>query len=514
MKKIFFRYILMKYQTASFLTCLILALCALACDSRFSSLASESNPGNGAPEDPLETDVTANLQATRLSGPAPLAVLFDAAQSTAVGVSIPFHQLHYSFNFGDDRGLTWAISGKPKNTQSGAPLASHVFDLPGTYTVSVRVTDPATNKFGRASVTITVTDPNTVYSGTNTICVSGSSNFTGCPSGALQQTALPAVYANKRVLLRSGETFATVTLNGTDDNVLVATFGTGSKPRVERVFLGGGNTVAAWPDEVTIMDLDIRNGFSVLVTGSRLLLYRCDMTDPNTEKIDIGTALGYYVDNGTLAASQYYWPREVFLVENNALGDTNNDNLPLLVVMGFFNKAAILGNTFNRATQHTLRAWSGYKAVLAHNSIGGEHYASPAPGIRAAIKFHSGGVNPYDDNLGVSGREIASRYLVSADNRYGSVDYPGSWTVGFAPQNTDIGTIEGIEDLIMERDHFLRGPYTSQDIHNVVRRATVRDQTVEGGVPLLMHQLSTSDWSGDPGMLPWIGPYFGMPNNY
>lgn len=504
----------MKTRQVPAFICLILALSVLACDSGLSNLTAGLGQGSGDQDDPLETDVAADLQATRLSGPAPLAVLFDATQTTAVGISIPFHQLRYDFNFGDDRGLTWSISGKLKNTQSGAPLASHVFDLPGTYTVSVRVTDPATNKYGNATVTITVTDPDVVFGGTNTICVSGTSNFTGCPSGAVQRTTLPASYANKRVLLRRGETFATVNLSGTDDNVIVAPFGTGAKPRVERVFLGGNNTVAAWPDEVTVMDLNIRDGFGVLVTGSRLLLYRCDMTDPDTEKIDIGTALGYYVDNGTLATSQYYWPREVFLVENNALGDTNNDSLPLMVVMGFFNEAAILGNTFNRATQHTLRAWSGYKAILAHNSIGGEHYASPTPGIRAAVKFHSNGVNPYNDNLGVSGREIASRYLISADNRYGSVDYPGSWTVGFGPQNNDIGTIEGIEDLIMERDHFIRGPYTSQDTHNVVRRATVRDQTVEGGVPLLMHQLSTSDWSGDPGMLPWIGPYYGMPNNY
>ena len=455
----------------------------------------------------------ASLAATRLSGPAPLAVQFDATASTAQGVSLPYHQLTYDFNFGDDRGLAYSVTGLPKNTQNGAPLAAHVFDNPGTYVVSVRARNPSNGQFADATVTITVTDPATVYSGANTICVSTSSTFTDCPAGATQRNTLPPSYANKRVLLRRGETFAAVSLAGTDDNVLIGAFGSGAKPIVARAYLGGNGSVAAWPDEVVIMDLNLTDGFSIGVTASRVLLYRCEMDLPNREKIDVGTAVGYYFDNGTLPRNQYYWPREIFLVENSAIGDTDNNNPPNITVMGFFMKSAMIGNTFNRATEHTVRVWAGHKMIFAHNNIGGEHYSGGGIGIRHALKMHSSGTLGYNDNIGVSGLGIASSHLVSADNRYGSAQNPGSWTVAFAPQNVDQGTVEGLEDLIMERDVFQRGPNTTQDMHNVVRRSTLRNQTVVGGVPAWIDQVSAAAWSGDARMIPWCGPYYGMPNN-
>ena len=458
--------------------------------------------------------VSAVIEASRLSGPAPLAVQFDATASTATGVTLPFHQLDYDFYFGDDRGLNWAHSGKPKNRQSGAALAAHVFDVPGQYTVVVRVSNPATGQFADASVVVNVTDPSLAFPGSNTTCVSNSGDFSGCPAGALQQTTLPRTYAGQRVLLKRGETFAAVSLNGSDDNVIVGAFGSGAKPIVDRVYLGGNGNVAAWPDEVILMDLNITNGFSVAVTGSRLLLYRCDMLHRDREKIDVGTALVYYVTNGTLPAHQYYWPREIFLVENNAFGDTNNDNLPQLIAMGFFTKSAMLGNNFNGSTEHTVRIWAGYKMILAHNDLGGEHYANGGAGIRHALKFHASGTSSFNENVGVSGLGIASRYLVTADNHFGSPYNPGSWTVSFGPENSDQGTVQGLEDIIMERDVFRRGPYTTLDIHNVARRVTVRDETVDNGARLLLDQVSPQSWRGDRNMEPWIGPYFGMPNNY
>ncbi len=489
----------------------------------------EPIPEEPAPEEPIPPVVTpspggggsgtggsivARLSATRISGPAPLAVQFDAIASTSTSVSLPFHDLLYDFNFGDERGQSWEVTGLPKNTQNGAPLAAHVYDNPGTYTAQVRVHNPLNNEQAYAYVTVTVQDPNAVYSGSNTVCVSSSANYSGCPQGALTQTNLPSSYRNKRILLRRGESFPGISIPPTDDNVLIATYGSGNKPVVNQVYLGNRGDLAQWPDEVTVMDLNIRNGFSLAASGSRVLLYRCDMTEPNADKVDIGTALGYYATHGSVPLSSYYWPREIFLVENRIIGDTNGDQLPGIVVMGTFAKSALLGNHLNRATEHTVRMWSGFKTVLAHNFMGGEHYAPNPPGIRAALKVHSGGTSAYQDNVGASGFNIATRYMVTADNRFGSTLYMGSWMVGFAPQNADQGTVEGLEDIIMERDVFQRGPYSSQDIHNVARRSTVRGASAVGGAPLRMHQVLPSQWSGDPGLLPWIGPYFGQPSSY
>uniref|UniRef100_UPI000A5C91B8 PKD domain-containing protein n=1 Tax=Caldimonas taiwanensis TaxID=307483 RepID=UPI000A5C91B8 len=91
--------------------------------------------------------------------------MFDATATTSSlsGVD-PYRQVTYSFDFGDERGERWAISGLPKNTQTGGPLAAHVFDVPGTYTVRVRAID-STGASTTASMTVTVHNADSVYSG-------------------------------------------------------------------------------------------------------------------------------------------------------------------------------------------------------------------------------------------------------------------------------------------------------------------------------------------------------------
>ena len=345
-----------------------------------------------------------------------------------------------------------------------------------------------------------------------TIVVSPSGDFAGAPAGAEQRTSLPATYAGRRVLLHRGESYPAIDLPGTADAVLLGTYGTGAKPQVASVFLGGNGNQAAWPDEITIMDLDILGGFSLLVTGSRVLLYRCDLDTPamSEAQIDIGTALGYYVDNGALPAASYYWPREIFLVENLVLGKVDDTSQPNLVCMGSFARSALLGNTMNRATQHTLRMWTANRTVIAHNAFGGEHHAANPPGIRHAIKIHSSGEAPYADNVGTSTLGISSRHIVVADNTIGSADYVGSWTVALGPQNADPGTIEPVIDVVIENNQMIRGPYTTQDVHLLVQRGTTRGNTVVGGGTVEGDGVTVDESTADPAMDPYCGPYFGQ----
>jgi len=70
-------------------------------------------------------------------------------------------------------GLWTSTPGMPnlrRNVASG-PVAAHVFDTPGTYTVCVTAFDGANSE--RTSIQITVTDPNTVFAA-NTLCVGAS----------------------------------------------------------------------------------------------------------------------------------------------------------------------------------------------------------------------------------------------------------------------------------------------------------------------------------------------------
>ena len=139
---------------------------------------------------------TAQLTASRTSGTAPMAVFFDATGTTDTTTTLDtFRELGYQFNFGDPLPGVWQYDSLPKNLQTGGPLAAHVFETPGTYVVNLTVKDASGNS-SSASVTINVQSADTVYSGTNTVCISANTDFTGCPSGAQQlpnSTTLPSI---------------------------------------------------------------------------------------------------------------------------------------------------------------------------------------------------------------------------------------------------------------------------------------------------------------------------------
>ena len=138
-------------------------------------------------------EITAALVPSRVSGVAPLYVFFDATATTAVATSRPFHELEYQWDFGDAASGSWTSTpGMPNlsRNQATGPMAAHVFEAPGTYTVNLTVLDGAAA--ATRSVQITVTDPNTVFAG-NTLCVGNSQPVAGsggCPAGAavLQST--------------------------------------------------------------------------------------------------------------------------------------------------------------------------------------------------------------------------------------------------------------------------------------------------------------------------------------
>jgi PKD repeat protein len=176
------------------------------------------------------------------SSPAPLAVMFRTDISDA-----DFLVWHCEWNFGDDDNAEWAssfhASGSPlrKKNRAIGPIAAHVYESPGTYTVNVTCADGSDT--GTDQATIIVDDPDAVFPGANTVCASPAGNFAGCPPGALTDTRSDFaaignehLRANKRVLLHRGESW---TMSGEfsriksgDSNVLLAAYGSGSKPTI------------------------------------------------------------------------------------------------------------------------------------------------------------------------------------------------------------------------------------------------------------------------------------------
>jgi hypothetical protein len=173
---------------------------------------------------------------------APCAVTFSGAGTTKTGETNPLRNLWFKWDFGDlaKAAETWSYGAIPdthsKNKDIG-PIAGHVFDVPGTYTVALTVMDSLFN-LNTVQQTITITDPDVVFSGSNTICISADGDFTDAPAGSQQITSSDYsaamntyIAADKRLMFRNGRVYtaATAITEKTNiSNVQIAPFGPGA----------------------------------------------------------------------------------------------------------------------------------------------------------------------------------------------------------------------------------------------------------------------------------------------
>ena len=440
------------------------------------------------------------MVATRVTGTAPLAVMLDASSTTSSSGVDTFRQVTYAFDFGDNRGLTWAVSGKSKNTESGGPLSAHVFDNPGTFTVKVTASDGSGNT-STNYVTVTVADPASVYAGTKTVCVSATGDYSGCPSGAAQQTGYPSgSWSGKRVLLHRGESFGAISLQDGNSGVQVGAYGTGAKPVVDSVGVGNWRpATAAFANDISVMDLSVKNGMGQSI-GQRVLFYRNDVKVTGG---GIQMTLGGedYWRNGdpyrTVDQSAFYNTREIFYVENSGINtDTSSAQYG---IYGSGSRVALLGNRFGSQQYHSARLTALNRGVIAHNELQG----ISGGGIYHALKVHSDGLNAYSDGLigGPSGTGWASGQIVISSNLIGNANDNNSWTAAICPQNDQAA--EGIENTIVENNRFVRGKSTVTDLILGGRKLTYRGNAVTNGAAL-------SEGTGHTGALSsaWVGPYY------
>lgn len=190
------------------------------------------------PPEVVASSATAAFVATPTSGHAPLSVHFDATGSTAEGVARPFHALRYVFDFDDAGSGNWSTDGASKNVEL-SPIAAHLFESPGTYEVSLKVTAP-NGDTDTEIVSITVSANSGLYTSA-VYCYSDTTDnpvdWTGCPAGATQVTGTNAntllsgrVGANTAHYFRRGDDFAvTTSISGTGP-MLFEAFGAGANP--------------------------------------------------------------------------------------------------------------------------------------------------------------------------------------------------------------------------------------------------------------------------------------------
>lgn len=200
--------------------------------------------------EPIQAQIQPQLQASRLSCTAPCAVQFDASSSTHTSPDIePFTDLEYLWDFGDAQAGDWSTGAlRGSRNEAIGPLATHVYERPGAYTVRVRVFDASGTQAG-TQLQISVADPNAVFSGVATTCLAlDNLDWSGCPAGARREVGSSALsaYTNfggagRRLLLRRGDVFSatgSLRLSGQGPGQIGA-FGSGALPRLQQ---GAGAT--------------------------------------------------------------------------------------------------------------------------------------------------------------------------------------------------------------------------------------------------------------------------------
>jgi hypothetical protein len=247
---------------------------------------------------PITPSITMSRPSNGVDNPemwtAPCAVTFSGSGTTKTGETNQFRNLFFSWDFGDSAkdGEFWTtgarVGVRSKNKEIG-PVAGHVYDTPGTYTITLTVLD-AFGNINNITQQITISDADVVYAGNKTICYSSTGDFTGAPAGSTQttETSWSDIWngnftlnaADKRILLRAGDVFdVDANINGASGvkNFVVGYFGSGAKPEIRYAAAAAAvnamtisdNGETQYLDNITVFGLSITNPTGL--TGKRFV---------------------------------------------------------------------------------------------------------------------------------------------------------------------------------------------------------------------------------------------------
>ncbi len=366
---------------------------------------------------------------------APCAVHFDAIGKGALSASPyaseettdpdytrEFHSLRYVWDFGDNTpnscgGLnaTWTVysgdTAPSRNAALGA-IAGHVYCQPGTYSVTLRVTNPR-GESSSVQHDVTVADPEAVFTDANTYCFANSgSNWSGCPlncAGGDDNCTITSDYdlainapdncvgssdcANapngmRRIYFRRGDTF--VRSGGTSFFAgatpgLVTGFGSGAKPIIQGNLNESGGSHGSWTWAGLRVDGGkIDNGES----GDRLTFYDLDIIAPsNSGPCIFSTNQGGSAELHTLQA----------YVDVNCTGNAGSNTLVWvgmhygMILGGIWDRNSSSGNGYTMRTktwQHSVMSntfWDD--ALVDHWQWRPEHNATALNNEQAAAQY-------------------------------------------------------------------------------------------------------------------------------
>ncbi|MBI4718399.1 MAG: thrombospondin type 3 repeat-containing protein [Planctomycetes bacterium] len=439
-----------------------------------------------------------NLVASRTSGVSPLGVFFDATATTSSRTSAPFHELDFTWDFGDPGSGFTNRPGVDANRAKGG-VAAHVFELPPgtcsggggscvsdgdcptgatcnqqskTYTVTLTVKD-ATGANSQVQQAIQVTP----FTGT-TYYVSdsaGSDTNTGTsPSAAFKSwtKGIQMVFLSngpRRVLFKRDETFPAPTafagstsFGNKNGPYVIGAYGSGNRPIIDSTHTSLTLELKSSTIDTRIVDLDFHGPFpgvtpgTALATGSKSLLLRARITGHSygvshsgSQKDDTLFVDSSFVDNSEYAIFYNYGKNIAVLACEM---DHPNNTESLLRV--YTSKTVVSANIFKRNVQrgHQLK------------------YCGRVSPDRAA-------------------------YIVISDNQFLGGDFDASASIG--PQNRS--SRENVGDVVVERNTW--------DMRGVVNKVAIQsrganDVTIRNnlflechtGLSLGSHVIGFSTW--------------------
>jgi len=442
-------------------------------------------PGGGA--------ITPHITASRVTGVAPLAVFFDASGTTATAAPTrPFHDLEFRWNFGDAGSGNWGDkttgsngtgANLSRNSATG-PMAGHVFETPGIYTVTVVITD------GTATVTencvqITVDDPAIVFADAKTVCVAHVMPTAGaddCPANATvfaSTDAAAAVAANigagdVRILFRRGQTFTAATsvvINRAGPGIIGAYGLTGAAPIIQattNAVTYGIIAVSGGVSDWRLMDLELDG--SLLVPGTNRVegvSGQGKMDQLTMLRLNIHDTFYGLLLTETRLGSSLPWD-QVALVDSTifrGVGGTGG-NGAFLDVTRLMWLGNLVDDTLN--TEHGLRVASVLGGVISHSLFSRAAATKTVLTIRAP---------DFNGSSAIPAGSVTERVVIS-DNKF----VPSTVQSGSVGQGPLGNAFDGrIRNLVWERNWWASVPAGIMQIQFALTgsEVTVRNNIVE-----------------------------------
>ena len=433
--------------------------------------------GSPAPVAP-GSGIALSLAPRRVSGVAPLAVFFDATLTSSAGVARPFHDIEYRWSFGDPAGspvlgTSWSTGSRPAASSRNAakgPVAAHVFETPGTYTVTLTAFDGSNTAV--MTTAITVHDPDTEFAGAETACFSNDADFTGCPPGATQSTTADfrqvttaAATTNnvRRLLMKRGDVFNVSTQSGSltaPGPGILGAFGPSTNPlpvvratnNLTMLQLSSQNTPTTFNDW-RVMDIEFDGqGFEAINAiegsggGTQWTLLRANIHDAGFCIQEAVSLLDFH--NASGSPGHLVWDQrtiqDVTCLRANRYG-----------IFHGARRLAFQGNLFGdlsdgTLTEHIQRLVFANKAVVSNNTY---QLNSTNSGH---FKFHAVNFGTAGPSAGGPGQ--FSEQVVVSDNLYRGSARTGNIMAVIAPQNGQ--SDERLRDILVERNWFRAGTGT------------------------------------------------------